>query len=368
MSLSRRRMLTIAGGGVVVAAASTGAFVATRSPTTAIASWDAAGTYAEPRRRALSYALLAPNPHNRQPWLVDLGTPDAVQIHRDKSKGLPETDPHSRQLTIGMGCFLELMVIAAAQTGHGITLDLFPSGEGGPVATARFHAGAARPDPLFSAVLSRRSTKQPFDPRPVASRHVAALAPYASIVTAPDKVAELVDLTWFAWNVEAATPRALKESVDLMRIGKAEIDASPDGIDLGGPMLESLAALGMLSRDGQLDPKSSQFGQTVALYDNMLHATPAYTVITTAGNSRADQIAAGRRWLRLNLAATSLGLSLHPVSQALQEYPEMKAHYARAHQLLASKGHTVQMLGRLGYGAKEDPSPRWPLEAKILAV
>ncbi|MCP4384637.1 MAG: twin-arginine translocation pathway signal protein, partial [Hyphomicrobiales bacterium] len=92
----------------------------------------------------------------------------------------------------------------------------------------------------------------------------------------------------------------------------------------------------------------------------------AYAVVRTAGNTREDQIEAGRRWLRLNLTTTGLGLALHPVSQALQEYPEMAVHYATAHDLLAQPGETVQMLGRLGYGPATPRTPRWPLEAKIM--
>ncbi len=34
--------------------------------------------------------------------------------------------------------------------------------------------------------------------------------------------------------IEAQTARTHKESVDLMRIGKAEIEATPDGIALAG--------------------------------------------------------------------------------------------------------------------------------------
>lgn len=68
--------------------------------------------------RALSYVILAPNPHNRQPWVVDLSQSDQIVIWRDKEKNLPETDPLDRQLTIGMACFLEQLKIAASQTGH----------------------------------------------------------------------------------------------------------------------------------------------------------------------------------------------------------------------------------------------------------
>ena len=98
----------------------------------------------------------------------------------------------------------------------------------------------------------------------------------------------------------------------------------------------------------------------------MLDTTPAFAVIRTQENTREDQIAAGRRWLRLNLTTTSLGMALHPVSQCLQEYPEMAEHYAAAHDMLAKPGETVQMLGRLGYGPDTPFTPRWPLETRLL--
>jgi hypothetical protein len=88
--------------------------------------------------------------------------------------------------------------------------------------------------------------------------------------------------------------------------------------------------------------------------------------LVTGTNSRRDQIAAGADWLRVNLAATSLGLGTQPLSQALQEYPEMSVLRMNVHSRLAPEGGTVQMLARIGYGPDVPPSPRWPLEAKIV--
>ena len=287
---------------------------------------------------------------------------------RDKSKDLPETDPFDRQLTIGMGCFLEQMVVAASATGHGVELDLFPEGPDGPVADARFVASGATPDPLLPAIPHRRSCKEPFADRAVEANKLRQLDAFAMLVTEPDRVAALRELTWNAWQAEVRTSRTHKESVDLMRIGRSEIERNPDGIDLGGPFLETLSVVGLLSREGQVDPTSFEYGETIRIYDEMLHATPAYAVVTTAGNERTDQIEAGRRWLRLNLMTTALGLSLHPVSQALQEYAEVAPYRAQAHAMLAAAGGTVQMLGRLGYGPAVPRSPRWPLEEKIVAT
>ena len=363
---SRRRMLALIGGGVVLAAGGGAAgFAATRTPHAALAPWSRAGGYSEVRRDALSWALLAPSPHNLQPWQAELVGVDGLRIWRDPARALPQTDPEGRQIFVGIGGFLELMVMAAAETGQGVELALFPDGEDGPVAEAVFRPGAGSPDPLFHHAPARRSCKAPYRDTPVPADLAARLSGLARLHTDPPTVAALRALTREAVEIEMQTPRTWRESVELTRVGRAAIEANPDGIALGGVMLETLGLFGMLSQEAQADPASSTFRATRDRYHAMLEATPAYAVVATAGNSRADQIAAGRQWLRLNLATTALGLALHPVSQALQEYPEMAEVYARAHELLAGPGETVQMLGRLGYGPEVPRSPRWPLEARM---
>ena len=98
------------------------------------------------------------------------------------------------------------------------------------------------------------------------------------------------------------------------------------------------------------------------------HFTAERVAREEQARARAAQLAAGRDWLRLNLAATALGLGLHPISQALQEFPEMRASYIEAHALLAPEGGVVQMLGRIGYAAAVPPTPRWPVDTRIRAV
>jgi len=287
-----------------------------------------------------------------------------IIVWRDPTRNLPETDPFDRQLTIGMGCFLELLGIALGETGHRLETELFPEGDAGPVAVLRLLEGGV-PDPLFAHVLDRRSCKEPFEDRPVPASLVERFASLAEIHTEAAKVARIRALTWDAWLTEATTYRTMKESADLFRLGKAEINASPDGIDLGGPFLETLIVLGMLTREGSLDPNSTEFAQAKSIYEEMMLATPAYASISTPANGRPEQISAGRQWLRLNLTTTGLGLALHPVSQALQEYPEMAPHYRAVHELLAAPGHTVQMLGRLGFGPKVARTPRWSMDTRI---
>lgn len=379
--MDRRKFLAIAGGGIILAAGATFGTRITRTPDQAFLPWSAAGsTYTEPRSRALSFAILAPNPHNRQPWMVDLSSPGQVTLLVDTDRMLPHTDPFNRQITIGLGCFLEVMTLAAAEDGFRVDLDLFPEGfddnalDKRPVAVARFTKDAGiGSDPLFHHVLARRSHKEPYDlTRPVASEVLARVQQAtthgtgASFSNRTDNVAALRALTHEAMRIELYTERAFKESVDLFRIGKTEVEANPDGIDFSGPMFETMHLLGLFTRAGTLDPKSTEFAQGEAMMMQTTDTAMAHLWLATPTNTRVDQITAGRDWVRINLAATAEGVALQPLSQVLQEYPEMAAVYGKAHQMLAPDGGTLQMLGRLGYADPVPASPRWPLESKII--
>ncbi len=380
MSHSRRKFLTVVGGGVILAASAGFALVATRKPQSATLAWQTAGRDADPRRKALSYALLAPNPHNRQPWLVDPAEPGTITLYADPTRLLPHTDPQNRQITIGLGCFLEVMRMAASNDGYRVSITPFPEGEAAaglderPVARAVFTADATTaPDPLFAQVPVRRTNKEPYDTtKPVPETVLPSLRAAAVAGTqfgasfAEVDIADLRTLTRHALTVEIETPRTYKESVDLFRIGSAEVDANPDGIDFTGPLFETMAATGLFTRETALDTTSQAYkAGLAAVYENADTAM-GHIWLVTADNRRIDQIAAGADWVRVNLAATKAGLALQPLSQALQEYPEMAAHYTAIHARLAPDGGTVQMLARIGYGAKTSASPRWPLETRII--
>ena len=378
MPLSRRRTLALIGGGVILAATASLGAVASRRPQTALLPWGRAGQGEDARHRALSWALLAPNPHNRQPWLVDLRQDGVVTLHVDTTKLLPHTDPFSRQITIGLGCFLELMRMAASHDGHRVTITPFPEGfddqrlDARPVARAVFTADpSVIPDPLFVHTQARRSNKEPYDTtRPLAEAvleklAVATTARFGGTV-APKAVGQWRELTHEALRIEIETPHTYKESVDLFRIGRAEVDANPDGIDFTGPLFEVLGATGLMTRDSLLDPSSQGYQAGLDAVFANTDTAMGHVWLVTQGNARADQIATGADWLRVNLAATAEGVAFQPLSQALQEYPEMSRIRADLHATLAPEGGTVQMLARIGYGPEVAPSPRWPLEAKIL--
>ncbi len=361
-------------------------------PLEANIAWREAGVgFTDWRLRALSYALLAPNPHNLQAWLANLTVPDEVSISYDPTRALPMTDPFGRQLLIGCGCFAELFSIAASMDGIGLEAIAFPQGEPSvdvldarPLIVFRKTTKTVAKDPLADFITARRSTKTPFDmqraidagPLTDLNKQLAPTAPrqlQLGWVTAQSNAAQLQSLQsliWRAWMIEANTHRTHKESVDYMRIGSAEVIANRDGISLGAPMFDHMLKAGQISKAVMLDPTSQANAFGKRQYEAIMRATPGMLWLSTADNARSAQFACGRAYMRVALAVTQAGLAMHPVSQCLQEFAEMAEPFKEAHDLLAKVGDSqpqrrVQMLCRIGYGPTTEPQPRRMLQALI---
>lgn len=381
MAVARRTILAAAGGLALVGAGAW--WRVARVPETATAPWDLAGNRPEDvRLDAFRHAILAPSAHNMQPWRIRLDGTDGATLFCDLDRRLPETDPFDRQLTIGLGGFLELARMAARARGHDMAIVPFPEGappgdrdgrlDARPVAALRFTAAEGLPtDPLFGQVLARRTNREAYAmDRPVDRRELRRLTANGLDwrvrgTTTPRYVAEIRDLALEAIAIETNTPRVHRETVAVMRIGAREMDARPDGVALSGPAVEAGAALGLITRPKLADPGSWAFRAGEERMRATYGTAPAFIWVVTDRNDRASQLTAGRTYVRVNLAATALGLAMHPMSQALQEYPELADVHSRLHALLVPEGGRVQMLARVGYGPEVPPSPRYPLAAKL---
>ena len=381
MTLSRKTFLRVLGGGIAVAV---GAAVAVprldAMPASAIEGWRGpAPDEIDPRRRALAWALLAPNPHNLQSWSVDLSRPDTILLHVDIARLLPQTDPFSRQILIGHGCFLEILAQAAAADGYRAEVTLFPDGAWMPDKPVARVVFTKQPglvvDPLFAQVPRRRTEKGRFEARALDPAHKAALlAGHAAsalplmIADEAAKVERLRVLAIAGSEMEMNTPRTHKESIDVVRIGAAEIAAHRDGISLKGPMIWALR------QAGQMTPAQAMTPGTLAWNGGRDYVMAGYASahafgwIASADNTRQTQIAIGRAFVRLQLAATALGVALQPHSQTLQEYPEMVDLRAAMHRETGMpEGATLQMFFRLGYAGDPGPSPRRALSSFVTA-
>ncbi len=371
MNVSRRKIIAGAGLSTLVLVGGAGVWRVTRRPRTAHLPWVLdPKPPADVRLDAFRHAILAPNPHNRQPWLIHMDGNNCATLYCDLAKRLPDTDPFDRQITIGFGTFIELARIAAAERGVRIDVQPFPEGEpsprldGRPIAKLRFVVDAhVAKDPLFASIVKRRTNREIYDATRAVPEAVAQRIADGSYATKSALIDAVKAITVAAMTTEQMTPRTFGESINLMRIGADEVDANPDGLVLAGPKMETLKMLGFLDRAALADQTSSAFKTGLEMQQAICGSIPALVWIVTPGNSRLDQLEAGRRYVRANLRATALGVAMHPLSQSLQEHPEMAGKFAEIHTLLGVKpNERLQMLARIGYAAPVGPAPRWSLE------
>ncbi len=382
---SRRRAIGLVGGGLVLA--STGLVgCGTANPDVSVQAWQPVPPETELRRFMLSHGLLAPNPHNRQPWLADLRREGEISLVCDGKRLLPETDPFGRQILIGCGGFIELAVMAAAQKGYGVQVDLWPQGEpaghvlpGGRV-VARLvmqRDSSVAADPLFAFILKRHTNKNAYDnqktlPAPL-WKQITSAAPDFQLLTGQvedsARLQQLRKLMRSCYETEMSTARTWLETAHLIRVGPSEITQHRDGIALMAPMVRVLNAVGIFDRFAVPVRGTSGFDRVMQRWVPQ-ETGSGYFWIATTGNSRSQQINTGRAYVRAHLQTTAAGADMHPQSQALQEFAEVREAYTALPRVLGldPATHTVQMLARVGYAAAPaGPTPRRALQDLLMA-
>jgi hypothetical protein len=287
---------------------------------------------------------------------------------------------------VGCGAFIELAVIAAAQRGHAVSVAAFPGGapsandlpRGTRVATLVLGAaGSAAADPLFPQIVRRRTQKTAYAsdrPLPVAlppawAATAQAFSLRAGVVTGDTAMAPIRRITRESYEIECLTPRTWLESARLMRIGPQAIAMHRDGISINSTMPRLMHTLGVFD-PMEVPQRGASSLQRVMDRWAPFETGSGYLWLAGDGNARHTQLAAGRAYVRLHLQATAAGVDMHPLSQALQEFAEVRGPYQALHRELGvdpAQG-PVQMLARVGYAlAPSGPSPRRALGTMLRA-
>lgn len=363
------------------------------TPLRSMESWEGPSTdQKDIRILVLSYAVLAANPHNKQPWIIELTSPTSMKLFVDQTRLLPETDPPARQIHIGQGTFLENLALAAKNYGYEAKIQYFPEGMyandvvlSKPVASINLVPRKTENDPLFPVITKRQSNKREYD----AERH---LSPHQvqqlkstfdgsehslHITQDPTLRKKIAAILGKSMKIETRGHKRHIETMEMFRLNDQELEKYRDGFgvaQIGMTGIKGWVAetffLG--TRADIMDPESdaSKAGIDAAndTTQKQADSAPAFAWIVSKTNTRLDQVQVGRLYQRINLEATRLGLGQHPMSQVLQEYEEMAALQKEFLALLnVPEGHTVQMMFRLGHADSVPHTPRREIKSLINA-
>jgi len=328
-------------------------------------------------QQILPYAQTYPSPHNSQPMRVRLRG-DTMALYYDLDRGLPAESFGVAFGHVCAGVFVEIVRIAAAGLGYELEerLELRPIDFGAanrlhPLGTLRLvkaERALGDLDPVL--IMRRRTSRLPYEPRPVPEAVLARAAAEAQpfgyrlhSTTDPKLVKEVIYVNQRTLFYDLSDPAVRHELSSWLRYSRQQAEATGDGLsaeclDLPGPVMKLFMTQYWV---WQL-PLLGRLVKWVYLHSMRGVAQVAWLVGPFAGP--ADYMRAGRCLMRIWLELTEAGVYLHPFGSVIAN--------ERAHREFcelvgeAERGGMAWMLFRLGYSREPPRAHRRPLSEMVL--
>jgi len=311
----------------------------------------------------LGYAILAPSTHNTQPWQFRINAMD-VELFADWSRRLGVVDPQGRELVMSCGAALFNLRVAAEYFEKGWRLEPFPD-PAQPTLLARFHLGleaetSSEDVLLFQAITQRHTNRGPFRLDPLPDELIESCITTAQqegawfmLADTDDTREALADLVAEADRQQWAHHAFRHELAQWLR---TKPGTTPDGIPV-----QNLGVQDWLSFAGPSIVRTFDRGKGQAARDReiALHS-PALVVLGTERDDPAAWLAAGQALQAVLLRARSEAVWASFLCQPL-EVPELREQVAA----MCGQPHP-QIILRLGYGEKADPTPRRGIRSVLL--
>ena len=338
---------------------------------------DYATKYEDPRISLTAVGLLAANNHNMQPWKIELDQEDSMvfYLYADSSRVTDEVDPRYRQIMITQGTFLEYVRVAGEKLGWNADIKLFPDGvydesdilhsmDVKPVAKITLSKAQLADSPLYDEIFMADTNREAYKPEQLTSLQISRLEALSEadvsikLYAGKDNLDEIGEYALQSATIEAGVARVMEESDTIFRANEYQKNKYRYGYSVEGQGTTGLMKnilQGLLTVFPSLNSGNGASQNFINYTKASVENTPAYAMIVTEGNSRIEQVESGMLYSRLVLTGHTLGLVMQPLSQVLEEYPEMQMLYDEFKQAYAPENGTVQMLFRVGEPTKDAP-------------
>lgn len=314
------------------------------------------GVSAENLKFLLRYAILAPSSHNTQPWKFSVGE-DEIQVLVDRTRWLKVADPDQRELYITVGGALENLLIAAEHFGYGPQVAYLPEPANEELAATVKFMPHGEPSPfrepaLFDAISSRHTNRKIYEERPIPQSDLQHLQNYC-----------VEEGIWLHMTDDLEIKRKVDE---LIIRGDATQFSDPAFCEELGYWLGQgvFGASWLIAKMEQLAVTYMNIGKGQSKKDSeVLMSASVLAALSSKVNDRKSQVNVGQVFERVCLAATMLGIRVHPMSQIL-EISELKTEVAK---LIPELDVFPQHTFRLGYAEPEkEHTPRRQLEEVLV--
>jgi len=300
------------------------------------------------------YASLAPNGHNMQPWVFDLGT-QGVRIRPDMTRRTPVVDPDNHHLYVSLGCAADTLLLAAAGRGRpgAMTFDAEDDG----YLYIDLGTAPARSNDLFPAIPERQSTRSEYDGRTVPLEDLRALEDAAAIdgvsltlITDMAKRDQVRDFVIAGNSAQVDDAAFVEELRHAIRFNSEHALQARDGLYVGcsgNPELPRWIGRRMF---GLVFTKDSENDK----YKTQIDTSPGIAVFTADRADHDHWVRVGRSFQRFALKATALGLRHAHINQPV-EVSTVREVFAK---WLGAPDMRPDLVIRFGYAPAMPPSLR----------
>jgi hypothetical protein len=319
----------------------------------------------------LHLASLAPSGHNTQPWSLKVLEPGLWVIGTDPKRWLPAVDPENREIFLGIGAFLENLVISAGNFGYKVNLEvLAKSTKDLEIVRIRLQKGKTEEIPL-EKIRKRRTVRNGLlnDPikkedlayitkRGTQSCSVLSTSPFFLKTHAfyfPQDVREgkyLQEGTIEANRTQAFRDPAQRELSNWIRWSNEDARKYRNGLTPASMEIEGIAGWYVRNFYDQNSFLKKGFrDQTVEMVVKQVKAGSGWLVVTAPDSSIPTLLAYGMVWQNMVLKIRDRLIAIHPMTQLLEEEPYKK-------QVAKDLGLTgeIQWIARIGY-VRSYPDP-----------
>ncbi|MBB3228879.1 molybdopterin/thiamine biosynthesis adenylyltransferase [Luteibacter sp. Sphag1AF] len=274
-------------------------------------------------RSVIEAMVLAPSPHNCQPWHFTVLNDREIQIGWDRSRALPAVDPEGFAIAYGLGCAIEAAAsVADIGFRHSEQEDILaPDYVAGVLTVHGLKAdGYVRARGLLE---SRTSNRHRFIDVPVADevgrRCDRLVAPFRSRAVVMKQSNATLYRMGHRGALDLFRSRAyMDELFDFMRLSRKEVDAdptgfTPDGLGLGRA---ETFAMALLRRLAPLRRALSPLGLARAMAKNAtatIRSPSSFALIATSDFTARGRIDVGRAIMRTWLELTAEHLVCQPI-------------------------------------------------------
>jgi hypothetical protein len=317
----------------------------------------AAGNLTPEHAAILYHASLAPSGHNTQPWKVRVVQPGEWIVEADPERRLPHVDPQNREVMLSLGAFTENLVLAAGAMGFRADAEIVANHPFSiEVVRIHLHKDAPRAYPL-QRLKTRMTVKHGYLPQEIDKSDIEALAaPFdGRLFYFPNGTPHAECIREGAiehFRTQTYRKEAQSETAQWLRLSNRQAKQHRDGLTVRGMEIRGMAGwyVGNFAKpEDFLNPPYLK--QSVDHTARLARQGGGWLVITSRGDSVADQVETGRKFERMALVARERMIALHPMTQFLEEDAGMQQ--IAAHH---SEEMHAQFILRVGY-LKTYPQP-----------